>query len=356
MTERIAQPLFHGQEVPNYCVSCGRPFKPHHPKEMFDDHILHYGCADIERCKQYNRQASGDHTATEFFFSPEDGLHTLIVAGEQAVHDFFHQEVQEQLDAEEIAQADAFDTAYPGEMTATEIVDRRKDWDKVVNDRVDHDLNKLMMDAAEATEEILGSRIEHSKLHLTVDEDGMNVRGPEMVMDEEQEKFSNTLDSLAKEGGIIRLFDTGANRDTDHGKLDFEGFFSPLVLECYAEYMHKNRHINDGSIRDSDNWQKGMPFSVYIKSGFRHFFDWWKEHRGHRSRDGMIVALCGLMFNTMGYLHEYLKGKRYEIEEEASRLHCRTSDCGGCRAEHSGCYGDGNQADGEWLQRDSSSS
>lgn len=47
----------------------------------------------------------------------------------------------------------------------------------------------------------------------------------------------------------------------------------------------------------------------YMKSGCRHFFDWWLEHRGHKSREGLENALCGLLFNTMGYLHEYLKDK-----------------------------------------------
>ena len=57
----------------------------------------------------------------------------------------------------------------------------------------------------------------------------------------------------------MRNFDTGATRDVDTNKLDFEGFLSPVVLERYAEYMHKNRVQADGNLRDSDNWQKGIP-------------------------------------------------------------------------------------------------
>src|SRR5262249_20215749 len=56
-----------------------------------------------------------------------------------------------------------------------------------------------------------------------------------------------------------RIFKTGATRDTDTGKLDYEGFLSPLVLKRYAEYMHQHRVMKDGAMRASDNWQRGIP-------------------------------------------------------------------------------------------------
>jgi len=108
---------------------------------------------------------------------------------------------------------------------------------------------------------------------------------------------------------VMRRFSGGATRDLDDDKLDFEGFFSPLVLQRYAEYMHKHRNTAAGR-RDSDNWQAGMGLNVWIKSGWRHFFDWWSEHRGWGSREGIEEAICGLMFNAMGYLHELLKAKK----------------------------------------------
>ncbi len=108
---------------------------------------------------------------------------------------------------------------------------------------------------------------------------------------------------------MVRQFDTGATRDTDQGKLDFEGFLSPLVIERFAEYMHKNRFLKDGSMRDSDNWQKGIPFDAYMKSAWRHFFDVWKHHRGVPAGEDLETALCGLLFNLNGYLHEHLKKK-----------------------------------------------
>jgi len=106
----------------------------------------------------------------------------------------------------------------------------------------------------------------------------------------------------------MRYFDTGATRDTDEAKLDFEGFLSPETLEAFAKYMHKHRKQADGKLRDSDNWQKGIPFSAYMKSKWRHFFDTWKFHRqGRELSDEMIDALCAEWFNVQGYLHELLK-------------------------------------------------
>jgi hypothetical protein len=104
----------------------------------------------------------------------------------------------------------------------------------------------------------------------------------------------------------MREFDTGATRDDDENKYDYEGFLSPLVVERFAEYMMKHQKQSDGKLRASDNWQKGIPKDAYIKSGFRHFMDWWKAHRGHDV--DKHEALCALMFNVMGYLHEDLKG------------------------------------------------
>src|SRR5262249_47730964 len=109
------------------------------------------------------------------------------------------------------------------------------------------------------------------------------------------------IDSLQPEEKV-RKFETGATRDTDTGKYDYEAFFSALVLERRAAFMHKNRHQKDGSLRDGDNWQKGIPLPVYMKSGFRHFFDLWKEHRGLKTEMGLEESICALMFNLEGYL------------------------------------------------------
>lgn len=108
----------------------------------------------------------------------------------------------------------------------------------------------------------------------------------------------------------MRIFETGATRDTDTNKLDYEGFISPIVLKRYAEYMNKNRVQPDGTLRDSDNWQRGIPPNVYMKSMWRHFMDVWMNHRNYKAREDMETALCAVLFNAMGYLHEYLNEER----------------------------------------------
>jgi hypothetical protein len=148
----------------------------------------------------------------------------------------------------------------------------------------------------------------------------------------------------------IRTFDTGATRDTQKEKLDFDGFFSPLALFEYAKYLHKHRLQTDGNYRESDNWQKGIPLDTYMKSDWRHFYALWALHRGYfvyeeRTSDGVIThvlpelpenknpdwtlvtikdALGGIIFNSMGYLHEHIK-------EEYKKGNEKEKKCsGGC--------------------------
>ena len=115
----------------------------------------------------------------------------------------------------------------------------------------------------------------------------------------------------------MRQFDSGATRDTDTSKPDYEGFLSPTVIESYGRYMNKHRVQADGKARDSDNWQKGIPRDVYMKSLFRHFMDVWRMHRSEVAPDSeMHEALCAMLFNVMGYLHEDLKASSFEIPVE----------------------------------------
>lgn len=128
---------------------------------------------------------------------------------------------------------------------------------------------------------------------------------------------------MTQDDGTTRRFTTGATRDTGQDKLDFDGFLSPLVLQRFAEYMHKHRHLSDGSLRDSDNWQKGMPLEVYMKSAWRHFFDAWSRHRQMFDLNDqelcdipppeVVESLCALLFNIQGYLHVTLQ--RYDEME-----------------------------------------
>lgn len=101
------------------------------------------------------------------------------------------------------------------------------------------------------------------------------------------------------------------------------------MLKRYAEYMHAHRVQADGAMRASDNWQKGIPQDQYRKSGWRHWVDVWTIHRGWRAfdpKDGheitLTEALCGVLFNASGLLHEHLKSK---------------DPCSHCQYRDSGC-------------------
>lgn len=119
----------------------------------------------------------------------------------------------------------------------------------------------------------------------------------------------------------MRTFETGATRDDEHGKLDYDGFLSPIVLKRFAEYMHVHRIQADGTLRASDNWKKGIPISAYMKSMFRHFMDVWTRHtNGATSKedlDQLEDSLCALLFNVQGYLHELIM-LRQTIREDRS--------------------------------------
>lgn len=112
--------------------------------------------------------------------------------------------------------------------------------------------------------------------------------------------------------GDARTFATGATRSSDAGRYDPEGFLSPLALERFCEYMSKHRIQADGKVRDSDNWQKGMPLVTYMKGMWRHFLHLWQRHRGWIVGDPGAAAnieedLCAILFNVQGYLHELVK-------------------------------------------------
>lgn len=112
----------------------------------------------------------------------------------------------------------------------------------------------------------------------------------------------------------MRVFDGGATRDDDNDKFDYDGFLCPLALRRYAEYLHKHRVQADGEMRASDNWQngQGIPLAVYTKSLWRHFIDFWTFHRfpDFPGEWSMQEALCAIIFNAFGYLHELEKAKR----------------------------------------------
>jgi hypothetical protein len=76
-----------------------------------------------------------------------------------------------------------------------------------------------------------------------------------------------------------------------------------------AQYVDKHRTQPDGSRRNSDNWKRGIPLDSYRKSLWRHFFD--ASKLSSQGTIGEIIedALCGVIFNAQGWLHELVKAR-----------------------------------------------
>jgi hypothetical protein len=112
----------------------------------------------------------------------------------------------------------------------------------------------------------------------------------------------------------LRSFETGATRSPDTGRYDPEGFLSPIVLERYCEYLNKHRIQSDGTVRASDNWQKGIPLEVYAKGLQRHNLHFGIRHDGFAPNDPGAAAdieedLCAVIFNAQGYLLELIRDR-----------------------------------------------
>jgi hypothetical protein len=110
-------------------------------------------------------------------------------------------------------------------------------------------------------------------------------------------------------------FESGATRSDDGDRFDVEGFLSPIVLERFCEYMHKNRLRSDGTLRDGDDWQKGIPPIRYVQAALRHMLHLWTRWRGFEPKDASAAAsleedCCAVLFNVMGLLHHILLRQR----------------------------------------------
>lgn len=110
----------------------------------------------------------------------------------------------------------------------------------------------------------------------------------------------------------IRAFETGATRDTLGEKLSYVKGLSPIVLRRYMQYLGKHRTLSDGSKREFDNWKKGIPLETYLDSLMRHIMAIWLLEQGFTEKDNhgpvdIQESLCGVIFNSMGMLHEILK-------------------------------------------------
>ena len=119
--------------------------------------------------------------------------------------------------------------------------------------------------------------------------------------------------------GEQRGFSTGATRSTDAGKIDFEGHISPDVLLVFGEYMHRHRIQRDGNVRDSDNWQKGIPVAAYVKSLIRHTIEFWRMWRGatvinpdNQQPFTLDEVLSAILFNVMGIIFEMQRSENLQ--------------------------------------------
>lgn len=120
--------------------------------------------------------------------------------------------------------------------------------------------------------------------------------------------FEQVVSEALEKGSSIRTFETGALRDSEAGKLDFEGFLSPQALEAFAQYMHFHRQMPDGTLRASDNWQKGIPPDVLMKSAWRHFFALWSLMRNvnYKGYDNKLADACGVLFNIQALIKHFM--------------------------------------------------
>jgi hypothetical protein len=112
-----------------------------------------------------------------------------------------------------------------------------------------------------------------------------------------------------------------ATRDTDEGKIDFEGILNPLALKAFGEYMEKHRHTANG-LRDSDNWQGFFGdehIKVCTKSLIRHTHDVWMENRGYKSREGIDDALGGVIFNAFAIWLKILTERENETKTKTHK-------------------------------------
>ena len=107
----------------------------------------------------------------------------------------------------------------------------------------------------------------------------------------------------------MRKFEGGATRDQNAGKLAYNRFLSPYVLTVYCDYLERHRETANGR-REPDNWKAGIPVDVYMESMLRHVWEAWTDHeRGnHISMD----AMCAVLFNAMGMMHELLERGNHE--------------------------------------------
>ena len=79
----------------------------------------------------------------------------------------------------------------------------------------------------------------------------------------------------------IRKFESGASRNSNSGKFEYYKFINPINEFSFAKYMHSKRYLDNGELRDSDDWQKGIPQDSLLDSLTRHIKELELLHMGY---------------------------------------------------------------------------
>lgn len=121
----------------------------------------------------------------------------------------------------------------------------------------------------------------------------------------------------------MRTFPTGATRDDDTDKIDYDGHLSLSALAYYGAYMHRHRKQADGTMRAADNWKSGIPLDAYRKSLLRHTIDAVRAMADDEASDyttdpkATMDLLSAVIFNAFGALHEYVSNEEIVAGLEA---------------------------------------
>ena len=97
-----------------------------------------------------------------------------------------------------------------------------------------------------------------------------------------------------------RVFDTGAKRDSNTGKIRPD-LISPYMLKALGKVLAEGaNHYGDR------NWEKGMPQEVFKESASRHYISWLnnEEDEDHAAK---------LIFNVMAWIH--FRDKDYKLNK-----------------------------------------
>lgn len=118
---------------------------------------------------------------------------------------------------------------------------------------------------------------------------------------------------------LVQTFNSGATRSADTGKNKYLGFLSFQAIEAFGDYMTRHRVQADGSLREPDNWKKGITIESYMDSLLRHALEMMGLSVGYipkRCRlenpsftldQHKLETACAIFFNVQGFLHEFSK-------------------------------------------------